>query len=322
MKRIKIKFVDFSSDFDCHNNDFVNILKKYYDVEISDSPEYLFYSIFGYEHLKFNCIKIFYTGECITPDFNVCDYAIGFDIMNFGDRYCRVPLYYLFQYKADYIKALSRHENADDIISQNRDFCSFVVSNDSGQPQRKEIFELLSKYRTVSSGGRYLNNIGYCVPDKNEFQSHYKFSIAFENCCYPGYTTEKLLQSFSSGTIPIYFGNPKIGEEFNESSFINCHSYNRLEDIVEMVIRIDKDDNLRRKMLSTPIAQKIDDFHLEPFLKSIFDQNLECARRRPVNTRVKKIESNERWIRRIDYFLNPFQRAKNMTRRIRNKALR
>ena len=66
------------------------------DEILSNNPDYLFYSGFGYEHLKYNCIRIFFTGECITPDFNECDYAIGFDRLDFGDRYLRFPLFYLY----------------------------------------------------------------------------------------------------------------------------------------------------------------------------------------------------------------------------------
>lgn len=272
--------MDFWPDFDPNKNIFIGTLRKFYEVELSDSPDYLFYSVFGHEHEKYDCIKIFYTGECVTPNFNVCDYAIGFDIMDFGDRYRRVPLYYL--YRKEYIAALEKHKFADEIINQKREFCSFVVSNAKGQPQRKEIFELLSAYKQVASGGRFLNNIGYCVPDKDEFQRQYKFSIAFENCCYPGYTTEKLIQSFGAGTIPIYFGNPRISEEFNEQSFINCHSFSNFQDVVNLVIKIDQDDGLRKRYLSTPIAKEAEDFGFEDFLISIFEQDLNAARRRPV----------------------------------------
>lgn len=75
-KKIKIKFVDFWNDFDIYDNDFYKILFEKYDVEISNQPEYIFYSCFGFKNLDYNCIKIYYTGENIVPDFNNCDYAI------------------------------------------------------------------------------------------------------------------------------------------------------------------------------------------------------------------------------------------------------
>ena len=56
MKKVRIKFVDFFKGFDPLQNDFVEILSKRYQVVMSDDPEYLIYSCFGYEHLKYNCI--------------------------------------------------------------------------------------------------------------------------------------------------------------------------------------------------------------------------------------------------------------------------
>ena len=78
-RTIKIQFVDFWDGFNKHDNEFVTVLKEKYEVNLSDNPDYLFYSGFGFQHLKYNCIRIFYTGECITPNFNECDYAISFD---------------------------------------------------------------------------------------------------------------------------------------------------------------------------------------------------------------------------------------------------
>ena len=42
--------------------------------------------------------------------------------------------------------------------------------------------------------------------DKKGFLSSYKFSIAMENRQGQGYVSEKILDSFISGTISIYYG--------------------------------------------------------------------------------------------------------------------
>jgi alpha(1,3/1,4) fucosyltransferase len=60
MRKIKINFTDFWPGFNPVDNYFFNLLKADYQIEISDQPDYLFFSIFGNNHLKFNCIKIFY----------------------------------------------------------------------------------------------------------------------------------------------------------------------------------------------------------------------------------------------------------------------
>jgi hypothetical protein len=45
-------------------------------------------------------------------------------------------------------------------------------------------------------------------------------SFAFENANYPGAFCEKLTDFFATGTIPIYWGNPDIGEFFDTNGII------------------------------------------------------------------------------------------------------
>lgn len=249
---LRVKFVDYPKS--PLREITLDILKeKFGDVEESDTPDFLFYSVFGYEHLKYDCVKICWLGENLQPDFNICDYAIGFSYMEFEDRYCRVPLYYF--YLEDYAKARRKHMFIESDL-KGKKFCNFVYSNDLGSPKREEFYDLLSEYKAIDSGGKFRNNIGGPVGDKYLFQKDYKFSIAFENSSTSGYTTEKILQAFSAGTIPIYWGNPNVARDFNEKSFINCHQYKNFEEVVEVIKKIDQDDELFKQYLSEPIGNE------------------------------------------------------------------
>ena len=44
--------------------------------------------------------------------------------------------------------------------------------------------------------------------------------IAFENTKFPGYVTEKIIEAWASGTIPIYYGDPEIEKYFNLKFFV------------------------------------------------------------------------------------------------------
>lgn len=291
MKQIKINFVDFYKGFNKENNEFLTALKLRYEVEVSDEPDYVIYTGFGYDHLKYDCIRIFYTGECQTPDFNECDYAIGFDRLQFGDRYARIPLYNLFQYKSVYKSLLNRPQYTLQDI-KGRDFCSFVVSNCFAKEARAVFFDMLCKYKPVSSGGRYKNNIGGAVRDKNAFLANHKFNIAFENCSHDGYATEKIMEAFAAGIVPIYYGDPRIAEDFNPKAFINAHDFGSFEDMIERIKEIDNDDNLYLVMLNEPIVQPDADVtELSDFLYSIFDQPLEKAGRRSHSQPAKSLEA-------------------------------
>ena len=46
LKTIKINFTDFWGGFDKTDNYFYNLLKQNFNIEISDNPDFLFYSVF------------------------------------------------------------------------------------------------------------------------------------------------------------------------------------------------------------------------------------------------------------------------------------
>ncbi len=91
-EKIRIGFVDFWKGFDARNNCLTDMLIRIYGknrIEVVDKNfDYLFFSCFGHSNLKYDCIKIFFTGENIVPDFNICDYAIGVHEMNLATDIC------------------------------------------------------------------------------------------------------------------------------------------------------------------------------------------------------------------------------------------
>lgn len=288
-KTIKIKYIDFWPDLKPEEFLFTKLLQKHFNVQICEDADYVFYSIFGESHwmVPHECVKIFFTGENFCPDFNACDYGIGFEWMQYEDRYVRLPLYLLYG-EALLRKAETKHLLPEDFsISENKpDFCSFVVSNPVN-PLRLEAFRKLSTYKLVNSGGRYMNNIGGPVADKFTFESRHKFSLCFENGAHSGYTTEKIVEAFGARTIPIYWGDPNINKIFNSKSFINAADFESLDKMVEYVIKVDKDDDLYFKILGQPAfnpqtpnyTEAIEQF--ETWLVDIFSQPVEKSYRRP-----------------------------------------
>lgn len=248
-KKIKIDFSDFWGGFDKTNNYFYNLLKEEFDVEISNNPDYLFFSLFGNQHQNYKCTKIFYTGENIAPPLGYCQYSFSFDYLN-DERNYRLPHYLLY----DGYYELAHQKNIDESLAK-RKFCNFIVSN-GNCAERNNFFNELSKYKKVDSGGRFMNNLGYAIPDKRKFQSEYKFSIAFENNAYrpqqPGYTTEKIMEPMTVNSIPLYWGNPLINKEFNTKSFVNFYDFNSEKDMIDYIIELDKDDNKYLETLKQP----------------------------------------------------------------------
>lgn len=63
----------------------------------------------------------------------------------------------------------------------------------------------------------------------------YMFSIVIENCKKDYYFSEKLIDCFVTGTIPIYWGCPSIGEFFNNDSILTFNTVDELKLILERI---------------------------------------------------------------------------------------
>ncbi|MBQ4162539.1 MAG: glycosyltransferase [Parabacteroides sp.] len=282
MKKIRIYFTDFWKDLDMNDNFITKFFKNNkIDFEICSSPDYLFCSSFGNEHLKYkDCVKIYFTGENNVPDFNLFDYALSFHPLFLGDRHLRFPLYLLYK---GYDQLTNKQIDKETVL--NRKFCNFVYSNASwADPIRDQFFHELSKYKPIDSGGRHLNNIGRPVPDKMVFIKDYKFTIAFENSSLPGYTTEKIMEPMIVNSIPIYWGNPDVGKDFNEKSFVHIKDKATMDLVIEEIIRLDSDDDYYLEKLSEPwllsgCTYKDWFSSLDAFLFHIIEQPLEEAKR-------------------------------------------
>ncbi len=259
-----------------YNHRYIKRLEQYYDLVITEKPDFLFYTVFGDNFKKYNnCVKIYFTGEVVAPNFNQCDYAMGFDYINFEDRYHRYPIYF---YEVD--EKMNDKSNITDDMAK-RKFCNFIYTSEAtgiGCQIRKEFCQKLSEYKHIDCPGKVLNNMPNEILDKPgetykesklRFQKDYKFTIAFENNSYNGYTTEKIAQAFAANTIPIYWGDPEVTRDFNPKAFINCADYNSFDEVIERVKELDNNDEEYLKMLREPAMresykfnkqQELDDF--------------------------------------------------------------
>ncbi len=315
MKTIRLKFLDCWTGHQPEEDKYFEVLSKYFNVEISENPDYIIDEGLGHEHLssKYDkCIKIISIGENCVPDFNLFDYAIGFDNLTLDDRYLRMPL---FVFYSEFAKLSNREFPSDDELL-NSGFCSFVVSNGGGDPLRTEFFRELSKYKPVASGGRYLNNVGGRVKDKNKFCSKFKFNIAFENSVSPGYTTEKIMQPYTVFSLPIYYGNPLVGDDFSIKSMIRVTSRNDVKRAIDEIIYLDTHDDaylerLKASCMVHPVSWYEEQF--SAFLRNIFDKPIEESRRLVKYGMQNVYRHRLRNLYRVDDLLKaPFRVANNI----------
>lgn len=286
-KTLRCHFIDFWPGFNYKAD--LEFLFQEYIVEMDPiHPDYLFYSCFGEKHLQYeDCIKIFWSGENLLPDLNLCDYAVCLTNLRYYDRVFSYKLG-LFSNKEYYNSSLNNEELVQ------RKFCNFVYGNNfCSDPFRLYFYNELSKYKKIDSAGSLMNNMnGFKVPEnenKLSFLSKYKFTIAIENSSSPGYVTEKIIDPFLVQSVPIYWGNPTVCSDYNPNSFINLMDYSSIEEAIEEIIRLDKDDDAYLEKVTSPFWPYENSFEefcnkeqadLMDFLRHIFDQPIEQAYRR------------------------------------------
>lgn len=76
------------------------------------------------------------------------------------------------------------------------------------------------------------------VSDKLETISNYKYAICFENVMQPGYITEKIIDCFAAGVVPIYLGAPDIEKYIPKNAYIDmrgCRHFHDLECLLQDV---------------------------------------------------------------------------------------
>ena len=125
-------------------------------------------------------------------------------LLALGDKYKWVPA------QGFWIKEPKIYEKTKMIsmIASNKRMCE-------GHAKRLEWVERFGDQ--VDLYGRGFNEIA----DKEEGLCDYMFSVAIENGEYETYFTEKLLDCFATGTIPVYLGAPDIGDYFNKDGIID-----------------------------------------------------------------------------------------------------
>jgi hypothetical protein len=273
---MKIGFADFwpsPRPFDPCNNFFVHALRScVHGLEVvrPENCDVLFYGPFGDQHRRFrDCLKIFYTGENILPNFDECHAALSFSPEAYGGKNLRLPLWHLY---IDWFGVKS-YGNPEWLVPQDwlikprlspfwsrdkRRFCAIVY----GKPIESRIraIKALSDYRPVDIFGKA--NALVPIADgewaKLEIRADYRFSLCYENSIAPGYHTEKLLHGKICGGIPIYYGHESIGLDFNPRCCIQA-AFMDPEELINQIREIDESPLLYRQIVEEPLFERLPD---------------------------------------------------------------
>jgi len=167
-------------------------------------------------------------------------------LLALGDKYKWVPA------QGFWIKEPKIYEKSKMIsmIASNKNMCE-------GHRVRLEWVDMIGDQ--VDLYGRGFNEIA----TKEEGLCDYMFSVAIENGQYETYFTEKLLDCFATGTIPVYLGAPDIGNHFNKDGIIDLSEEFDISD----EIYYNKMDAIKENLEKAKSMEVLEDFIWENYLK-------------------------------------------------------
>jgi len=238
-----IEFIDWWQNI---SDSVINVFKTIFQDQ---NKNIKIYSVFGGSDIKRNknTLHIQFSGERYYKNANLFD-------INFIPYPVKTQNIVIFPYAAFHI--ISEKISTDYFLNKREHnstkfddkFCLFAVSNGECKP-RNYFYKELSKYKHVDSCGRFLNNMESIFPGNHgskefhNFISNYKFMICFENVSRPNYFTEKLINAYYNGTIPIYWGCPNIGDYINLDSILYLKPNFTENDVIELIDTIKFLDN-------------------------------------------------------------------------------
>lgn len=112
---------------------------------------------------------------------------------------------------------------------------SIVASSKRELIGHKLRHKVIDKFTNIELFGEGYNPIDNKITSLRD----YKYQIVIENSRIPGYFTEKLIDCFITGTIPIYYGDPLIGECFNTDGILQFSNTKMLSRILQNLPYID-----------------------------------------------------------------------------------
>lgn len=198
-------------------------------------------SVFGREHWRSRGRVVLFSGEPYFRD-QFADFTIDCRFLG-RTNHLRLPLW---AYSAiGWSPQVSQTET-----SEKTRFCNFIYSNPRGA-MRNAFYEQLNAKRSVDSLGSVMNNrVEPRLGKRNNRDWHsskfavlrdYRFTVAFENTELPGYTTEKMVDAWIAGSVPIYWGNPAFAIDFPPNSCLSLYEAGSLNKLVEQVLEAENE---------------------------------------------------------------------------------
>ncbi len=282
---IRLKFHDFWPNFNKEENVWTWLLRQKNNVVIVEENPNLVITMAGSKPYP-NVYTIYYSNEPFFPNVSANNYADHYLSNFFLDipNHTRFPSYYMYVYefiRAGLIPDLSFFTKTNREVPIKNNFCAFVTRSFGGK--RGDFFNRLNEYKKVdtncgptSSFTLPFDNTSFSSSKpKIDFIRDYKFVISFENNwrgtypCFPnanvvdglltdmgGLISEKLVEPFIGGSLPIYWGSEMVSKEFNSKTFLNYYDFENEDALIAKIIELDNNDDLYKSYFNQAIISE------------------------------------------------------------------
>lgn len=181
-----------------------------------------------------------------------------FCVLVAGNKYWKVnPITYNFRHPRRILRDL---RNA---FRRKRSPQFITSSNDSLLDERYSLIQFLGQKKLIDLYGAGWNDkarytkywwkqLSSLIPeiykgkasDKYTEISNYKFAVCFENTSYTGYVSEKIMDCFFAGVIPIYLGADDIDKIVPPDIFIDYRKFSSKEELLSFLTNIPEEEAL------------------------------------------------------------------------------
>jgi len=192
----------------------------------------------SYDVVIYDCkLKILILSEPKEINQNLFDIPyINFITDNFDYVFTHDPQLFVFEGVVKYYHGGTWIKPSEMNIYDKNKHISFISSNKNISSGHKIRHTIYNEFGNLFDVYGSINNNK--IDSKLYGLQDYKYSIIIENCKQENYFTEKLIDCFLTGTIPIYWGAP-IAHIFDKRGYFTFNTLDQLKLILDKLDNID-----------------------------------------------------------------------------------
>jgi len=220
------------------------IVRSFWNKDYDNNEKYIFVSPEPNKHPHHANYTYFYK---FLNDNCICAFLTSLDmIKNYKIHKPNIKYYYL-PYFLDVMEYTQQFRDID-LTTNNiymRPKIAAYITNYAAT-HRAAMFKALKALDTnnlVDSLGKSDRTVSHNIysphwKDLPEIYKDYKFVFTMENINEEGYITEKIMNAYRAGAIPIYWGTDYVKRIFNPESFVYVLDYKSYEDCAEHIMEL------------------------------------------------------------------------------------